>query len=259
MLFIAAVLAFVLAPISLQRVMADQWYMAKWTQAHDHGEHGDHADHAAHAAAAPAAARVWEPYHEIDPRTVNGFAEMYEVTQFPRTEATAAQRRQAEEFLRRCREAAARHGWFQFEKAARDGYELLPEDHWHYVNTQYALDDKQLDPDRPEILMFYDTPAGKRLAAFMFLARNVTDHGRQIGGPLTLWHFHVWAKARCFREGWFVIGDPDANGRCAKGVLSSRSPEMMHVWLIDHPEGPFSGDMTLTDEIRKRLDQPVSH
>ena len=225
----------------------DQWYITKWT--HDHGEHAMHSMNGA---------RMWEPYRQIDPRTVSGYQEMYEVTQFPREEAaTDAQRRQAEEFVRRCREAAARHGWFDFDRAARDGFTLLPEDPWHYVNTAYALDDTQLDPDRPEVLMFYDTPSGKRLAAFMFLARDVADHGRQIGGPLTLWHFHVWAKPRCFRDAWFVVGDPDRSGRCAEGVVASRSPEMMHVWLIDHPNGPFSADMTLTDAMRSRLQQPI--
>jgi hypothetical protein len=236
----------------------DQWYITKWTHDHDHAhDHAEHAEHAAHGAGGP---RMWEPYRQIDPRTVSGYQEMYEVTQFPREEpATDAQRHQAEEFVRRCREAAARHGWSAFDQARRDGFQLLPEDPWHYVNTAYALDEKQLDPDRPEVLMFYDTPAGKRLAAFMFLARGIADHGRQIGGPLTLWHFHVWAQPKCFGEAWFVVGEPDSDGRCENGVLASRSPEMLHVWLIDHPSGPFSADMTLTDEMQKQLAQPVAH
>src|SRR5262245_52659401 len=106
-LFIAStVLTLFLAPTSLAggaetttTTTSDQWYITKWS--HAHGEH------AAHSAGGP---RLWEPYRQIDPRTVSGYQEMYEVTQFPREEpATDAQRRQAEEFVRRCREAAARH------------------------------------------------------------------------------------------------------------------------------------------------------
>src|SRR5690349_22796 len=88
----------------------DEWYITKWTHATM-----EHIDHAAHAMAGT---RIWEPYREIDPHSVTGFQEMYEVTQFPHGEqATVAQRREADALVRRSREAAHRHGWFDFGKA----------------------------------------------------------------------------------------------------------------------------------------------
>jgi hypothetical protein len=220
------------------------WYIARW-------EHHAGGEHAAHTAAP---AKVWEPEHPLDPRAIRGGQEMYEVTQFPNGEpATPEQRRQADAFVERCREAAKRHGWFDYENAARDGFTVMYGDKLHYVHAAYALDDRQLDPDRPEFLMFYDTPAGKRLAAFMFLARGPDDHGRQIGGPLTIWHFHAWSKPLCFRDRRFLIGDSDARGECANGVALLRSPEMLHVWLVKHPEGPYAGNMALTEEMQKEL------
>jgi hypothetical protein len=247
---ILAVLPFALAlalaatplPLAAQATAAGQWYLAKW---------GHHAggDHAAHA---PGGARVWEREREIDPRAMLGEQEMYEATQFPNMEATAAQRREADAFVERVRASAKRHGWFDYATAARDGFMGMKTDGLHYVHADYALDDRQLDPDRPEFLMFYETPKGKRLAAFMFLARP-DEHGKQIGGPLTIWHFHAWSKPQCLRERRYIVAASDNNNRCSEGVASYRSPEMMHVWLVTHPDGPFAGSMALTEEMQQEL------
>ena len=42
-------------------------------------------------------------------------------------------------------------------------------------------------------------------------------------------------------------------GECEEGVLSFRSPEMLHVWLFDHPHGRFSAMMHLSDETVEEL------
>lgn len=34
---------------------------------------------------------------------------------------------------------------------------------------------------------------------------------------------------------------------CVEGVASPRSPEMLHVWLIDRPEGPFATAMRVDE------------
>jgi hypothetical protein len=218
-----------------------QWYIAKWI--HHEG------DHAAH----PGGARVWEREKDIAPPSTFVNQEMYEVTQFPDAEPTPEQRRQADAFVERVRESAKRRGWFDYAAAARDGFTPMKTDGLHYVNTEYALDDRQLDPDRPEFLMFYETPAGKRLAAFMFLTRSPEQHGRQVGGPLTIWHFHMWSKPKCLRDRTYILDESDDSGRCAEGVPSFRSPEMMHVWLVRHPDGPFAGSMALTEEMQREL------
>ena len=229
----------------------EQWYISEVE--HDHGQaQSEHADHSRHAPTAP---RKWELMREIDPRTMRQWQETYEVTRFPNGEQpTPEQRRHAQDLIERSRESAVRHGWFDYNYAAKDGFRLLPGDEIHYVNPAYALDDVQLDPDRPEFLLFLDTPAGKRLAAFMFLTRGPDDHGSQVGGPLTLWHYHAWADPVCLIERRIVVNRPDASGRCAEGVPVTRSPEMMHVWLIKSaPGGAFATSMALTDEMRKEL------
>jgi hypothetical protein len=206
----------------------------------------DHTDHAA------ISDRSWEPERPVDSGAMNGPQELYEVTQFPDAEATGAQRREAAAFVQRSRESAQRHGWFDFAQATRDGFSLMYGDTVHYVNMKYALDDRQLDPDRPEFLFFTDTPSGKRLAAFMFLTRGPEDHGRQFGGPLTVWHFHAWSTAACLRVRRVAVGVSDHNGRCEVGVPSWRSPEMLHVWLIDRPDA-FATDMSISDDMQKAL------
>jgi hypothetical protein len=217
---------------------------------HDHGQAGN-AEHTEHVHAVP---RVWEPMREIDPRTMSKGQETYEVTRFPNDEQpTLEQRRRADELIERVRASATRHGWFEYDNAVKDGFTLLPADDIHYVNRAFALDDVQLDPDRPEFLLFLNTPAGKRLAAFMFLARGPGDHGAQVGGPLTLWHYHAWADPVCLIERRVVIGFSDTSGRCGNGVPVTRSPEMMHVWLVKNPGGPFATSMTLTEDMRKEL------
>jgi hypothetical protein len=236
-------------PARTQAPARAQWYMAE-VMDHNHGQ-AQNAEHAQHMPAAP---RKWEPMREIDPRKMHSGQETYEVTQFPKSEKpTPEERRRAEELIEKSRASAMRHGWFEYDNAEKDGFNLLPADNIHYVNRAFALDDVQLDPDRPEFLLFLDTPAGKRLAAFMFLARGPEDHGTQVGGPLTLWHYHAWADPVCLLERRVVIGFSDTRGLCANGVPVMRSPEMMHVWLIKNPGGPFATGMSITEDMRKEL------
>ena len=102
---------------------------------------------------------------------------LYEVTTHPDAEPTRDQAAQAEDLHARSLEAAKRHGWFDFRRGLEDGYELMFADSEHYVNREYALDDRVLDPDRPEFLMYYETPRGPKLAGFMVLTRGPEDPG----------------------------------------------------------------------------------
>jgi hypothetical protein len=91
--------------------------------------------------------------------------------------------------------------------------------------------------------MYHPTSDGtKELAGFMFFARTPTERGPQIGGPLTVWHFHIWRVAQCMVDDLLDVGW-EIEGGCETGVPSHRSAEMLHVWLIDRPNGPFSSAM----------------
>ena len=93
--------------------------------------------------------------------------------------------------------------------------------------------------------MYYGTPQGKKLSGFMFLADTPEGHGPQIAGPLSVWHWHVWTRAGCLLEGLLTVGVVDKDGRCERGIKRHRSAEMIHVWLIDHRDGPFATSMSI--------------
>lgn len=184
---------------------------------------------------------------------------MYEVTRFPAgTEPTGEQRAASADLVARAHAAAERNGWYEFQKAVEDGYELIFADHQHYVNEEYLLDEHVLDPDRPEFLMYYETPRGPKFAGFMFMVPGPDERGPQIGGPETVWHYHLWPQPVCLYEDMYPVGLTQADGTCAEGTVGRKSPEMMHVWTIDHPDGPFSTGMTLTPEVSAQLLEPPS-
>ncbi len=109
----------------------------------------------------------------------------------------------------------------------------------HLVNPAYMEDSAVVDPARPEALVFRRDGAGRRqLIGFMFMMRR-GQHGPQVGGPLTKWHFHP--------ETFFCmdsIGTPrarrEASGACPAGMNSGPSAEMLHVWLVPNSYGIFS-------------------
>jgi len=166
----------------------------------------------------------------------------------PDSPPTPAQRRAAEDLVERSFASAERNQWFEYQKGLDDGYAYDGNDYVHYRNAEFILDDAILDPDRPEILMYYPTPERHRLAGFMFLTKRRFDRGPQIGGPLTIWHYHIWKGLQC------VVGEVtptrmvDLDVGCPKSVGYHRSFEMMHVWLLDHPGGDFATAMAFPKE-----------
>lgn len=194
--------------------------------------------------------RTWVPESTLPdepqkkPRMV-----IYEVTTYPEgARPTSEQIQASEDLVARCFDAATRHGWFQFKNGLDQGYSLLFGDQRHYVQPEYVFDDAILDCDKPEFLMYYDTSEGKGLAGLMFYVASPTGWGPQIGGPLTLWHYHVWAPVQCLRDEMLLVGTGDEQGRCKEGVPMHRSPEMIHVWFIDRPKGPFTSSMYLRED-----------
>jgi len=159
-------------------------------------------------------------------------------------DATPAQLQWAEDIRRRGWEVALKNGWFDFEKAKRDGFEPQWGDREHFVNRANLFDDEILNIEKPEFLMYLDTPRGKLLAGYMFFTRHLEDHGPTPFGPLGAWHFHPWpGRGYCALEKILPISRPDEHGQCAEGEWVDRSAEMFHVYLIDHPLGPFTDAM----------------
>ena len=106
--------------------------------------------------------------------------------------------------------------------------------------------------------MYYSIDGKDYLAGIMYFARTRTEHGEQIGGPLTIWHYHTWRRPQCAIKEMIPRGWASPDGSCKEGVAKYRSGEMLHVWLIDRPAGPFSTEMHVSSEdlregIEKRL------
>lgn len=194
----------------------------------------------------------WHPESQVDvsPPEATDMV-IYEVTRFPHlVEPSAAHMAAAGGFWERARAAVRARGWDDFDRAIADGFELMFGDDNHYASREHVADGRVLDVERPEFLIYYDTPSGKRLAGFMFLAAP-GEHGPQIAGPMTVWHFHLWRHPFCLWRGLLVDGLPEG-GECPDGIASRRSPEMLHLWFFDHSQGMFATGMDLEPfEIRE--------
>lgn len=110
--------------------------------------------------------------------------------------------------------------------------------HEHYLNAANMNDDRILDPDYPESLVFDTSVTPKRLAAAMFMMNpgDTLADVPEVGGKLTQWHVH---DNLCF-SGPRVAGLTDAEGNCAAGLTKGAETPMIHVWIVPHPCGPFA-------------------
>ena len=157
------------------------------------------------------------------------------------------QQQWGEDFYQRSLTAALKNGWFDIDKAFAQGFQADRINGTHYPNLQNMFDDVILDPERPEWLIYYDTPDGKMLMGFMYFTRELYEVGPTPAGPLAQWHFHPYVTPRCAVKGLWTVGRPDGNGVCAEGIPVSRTPEMFHVWFVDHPLGRFT-EMNIVPE-----------
>ena len=168
---------------------------------------------------------------------------IYEATIFPCGQVvTPAQVRAANQLVTESRAAAERHGWFDYDTAVADGFHRMAGISDHWVHDGFATDGRILDPERPEFLMFHEVDGKLTLTGYMFIMPSIDARGPQIGGPLTIWHYHTMPAA-CYDHG-IVVGFPDEAGVCTQGTASRKSSEMLHVWFIDRVDGPFASDMT---------------
>ena len=180
---------------------------------------------------------------------------MYELTHYPNQEATQVHKEAANKLIKATIDSDVRHGWLSKEKGLSDGYEQMYLDPVHFVNKEYFFDGEILNPDKPEFLMYYTTEEGDFLMGVMFVA--VGQRGPQVAGPLSIWHYHIEQRV-CYQWGVLPIGRYEEGGSCEAGIPNTRSPEMLHVWLFDHPDGRFATKMGLSEEdlkigIKQRL------
>ncbi|HEX9969270.1 MAG TPA: hypothetical protein VGB03_03955 [Acidimicrobiales bacterium] len=154
-----------------------------------------------------------------------------------------AEQQAAADRLRAATMAAARR-WASQDDARAEGFKPITPvlnrfQHWH--NQAFFTDGRVLEPTAPEELIYASTSRGPVLVAAMFLMERVGDKGPQVGGPLTVWHDH---EDLCFSSDGRVVGfyrPPRLT--CPPGAVNQRTPEMLHVWIVDNPAGPFAPEM----------------
>lgn len=112
----------------------------------------------------------------------------------------------------------------------------------HYINYGFVSDNRILDPDHPESLVYRVQGTQKKLVSAMYMLKPGADLNTvpDVGGPLTQWHIH---DNLCFtndKVAPHVAGLTDANGNCQAPLVKLPSVPMIHVWIVPHPCGPFA-------------------
>lgn len=110
--------------------------------------------------------------------------------------------------------------------------------HEHYLNAANMSDDRILDPDHPESIVFDTSVTPKKLVAAMYMLNDgdTLDDVPELGGKLTQWHVH---DNLCF-SGPRVAGLTNPDGTCPAGLVKGAETPMIHVWIEPHPCGPFA-------------------
>jgi hypothetical protein len=110
----------------------------------------------------------------------------------------------------------------------------------HFINAEYLQDGRELDPERVESVVLERTPAGWRVASAMYIleAGKTMAEVPDVAGALTVWHDH---QNLCWDRSGLRLAGLLVNGRCFPGGTLRATPPMLHVWLADHPCGPFAG------------------
>lgn len=127
--------------------------------------------------------------------------------------------------------------------AAADGYEVggIAGLDFHASNEAYDRDDRILDPERPESLVYASGPDGPVLLGAMFQMPGFGEVGPAIGGPLTVWHGHEQICLSLVPPAMTGIVSP--LGGCPVGSFTiPRTIEMMHVWTVPGAPALF-GDL----------------
>jgi hypothetical protein len=188
-------------------------------------------------AVGPAAARPGR----LPPQTLRGPENLLE--EYPMLSlATPAQRAAAVHLLARIRAAA--RGWRRLPDATAAGFDTRTarrrarDQTVHYLHAEhhvFSQDDRYLDPQRPEALIYANVPGHPLLLVGVMFSMPRGLHGRTPGGPITRWHTHK-VCARGANRGLA----PRADGSCPPGTRARQGSEMMHVWFTHDLRSAFA-------------------
>ena len=105
-----------------------------------------------------------------------------------------------------------------------------------------------LDPRRPQDLVYARTSHGLMLVGAMFQMPGIGQWGPDPGGRLTQWHQH---EGICFSPFGVEFSFATPFWTCPMGAINITTAPMLHVWIIDNPQGAFSAD--LDPKVQARL------
>jgi hypothetical protein len=154
-----------------------------------------------------------------------------------------AQLRRAEALLAATIETLPR--WRSPERAHADGYRSIGDTESvveHYVNWSYVADDRILDPDHPESIV-YQERAGKQVAVAAMYSLPIGSTFADVpdvGGALTQWHVH---NNLCLTDDpveKIIFRYTASDGSCPAGTSKASDTPMLHVWTVPNPCGPFA-------------------
>src|SRR5581483_4014612 len=78
---------------------------------------------------------------------------------------------------------------------------------------------------------------GPLLLGAVYVMPRAGEQGPAVGGAITQWHAHLVCVGPTPP---FLVGLPSPFGGCPAASVALTSPEMMHVWIVDNPDGPYT-------------------
>jgi len=106
----------------------------------------------------------------------------------------------------------------------------------HLENKAFTRDGRVLDPQRPEMLVYAIVDGRATLLGVVFVMERAGAPGPDPGGPVTRWHAHNICLT-ALPPGFGIV---TPFGSCPALSVNVTSPEMMHVWIVENPGGPFA-------------------
>jgi hypothetical protein len=126
----------------------------------------------------------------------------------------------------------------------------------HLENKAFKSDGRVLDPQRPEMLVYAISGGRATLLGVVYLMERAGQAGPEPGGPITRWHAHNL----CLTLLPPGFGAVSPFGGCPPLAVAVTIPEMMHVWVVDNPAGPFAEglDKAWVADYHRTHGQPVT-
>jgi hypothetical protein len=156
---------------------------------------------------------------------------------------TAAEQRAATQLAETTKQAMARYA--NLDAALAAGYKLPKPGTGtdvHLENKAFTRDGRVLDPQRPEMLVYAIGGGRATLLGVVFVMERAGAPGPDPGGPVTRWHAHNICLT-ALPPGFGIVSP---FGTCPALSVNVTSPEMMHVWIVENPGGPFAEGLDAT-------------